>query len=394
MIKLDKMRIQKNLIDKYKDKKEDNNVIISENFYVSRNWKQHFKALNMLVLGGTGSGKTRAHVKSNILQMNASYVIYDPCNNIYEDTADMLRDNGYDVYKFSCVSHDTSNKYNPLTYLKTDKDIDNFAKILVDCHYDFCLDLDKSIKREVTDLLCVIIKDFLNSDRLKTIPELQDYVEKYLDDDEKIKSIIRSELIIFHCNLRVPIDIIKKICKSHLSLCNDTEKEIDLNNPEFYKKKTAIFIRAGADSYIMSVFMDQIMSILYDLEDRINPYQIHFLLDEFANCPIIPDFRDRLACFHGKNTAFSIILQSIIQLKSMYPDNFVAIEALCPFIIWLGGDEVDTTEYISGKIKTIKPKKIKHLDWEKMIIYIYGEDSIIDNKFKIEDHKNYNQLKY
>lgn len=131
----------KDITDKYADhidekKKKNfrdafNNSICSENVYVSMNTRKHFHALNMLILGATGSGKSRYYLKPNILQMNTSYVVTDPKGEILDATGEMLKRNGYNVKIFDIVEMGKCNTYNPLKYCRQESDIKKIAQAFI-----------------------------------------------------------------------------------------------------------------------------------------------------------------------------------------------------------------------------------------------------------------------
>ena len=599
--------------EKHRDfRNATNNAICSQNVYISLNTRKHFHALNMLILGATGSGKSRYYLKPNILQMNSSIVVTDPKGELLDSCGEMLRRNGYNVRVFDITAEGmkkgTTNHYNPLKYCYTEADIrkilDAFMKnVNPDAAKKSGGDpfWDEATRMFISACVGLLVQHPTNGDERPygMIPEvmggrrfkpcfanlcelnrmaqnkwresgpikLMDGVRLEPDKNAPQKG---SEIGAIFENLRAyeakiqaeknpditPDTIEKPYClrewenfwgtpeKTATTINTTTATKLDAFNikevkditsdddiclEEFGKGRDALFLIIPPTdktyNFLVSFLYTQLFDLLYTfgsklvpgskslyLEDgeivkffseeeveagideavaniknaRIErndgggrhrgkiknaggesvavsiddgwydiigadgklvsrrqtkeaadkylrdlksaklkdgrapalPYHVRFLMDEFPNIGEVPEFKEKLATMRGYEISSTVICQSITQLKGMYPDDYEVIDGNCPFVIFLGGDENSTNEYLEKKMGSttvvgadasgnddgkkitsmsygvkkgalLRAEDFGRIDYSQEVVFIYGEMPIMDEKFDYPAHKNY-----
>ncbi len=344
-------------IEKYRN--AYNNIILSENFFISRNLTKYYKAPNIAVFGCSGAGKSRHHILPNILQMNASYVIHDPNGLYYENTASALRDNGYDVFVISTYSDNkfSSNKADEVDF--TQLNCKKTAVFLI-------------TKEGFSDSVAVTMNKIIDT---ITEPENTDKWK----DKECLQLPTGECLYIEGRNL-------EDLKDARLS---DNNTDILDANGEFITKRAT---KELAKEYINNLKKAEIIKLGH-CGSTYTPVPIHLMLDDFYVFNI-PDFEHKIAVLRVMNISATIVLQSVIQLKEKYPDTYDIILNNCPFKILLSGEnDKETCEFISKMTKTdhlaITPEEVSIIDGNKELITIYGDYPIIDYKFMTRKHKYY-----
>lgn len=617
------------IVHKYADfsKKNDykshpNNILMSENVYVSLNTNKHFHALNTMIIGTTGSGKSRYFLKPNLMAMNTSYVITDPKGDILKECGEMLRRNGYNVRVFDILNMGNCDTYNPLKYCFKESDIKKVVQAFIkntdstggkggghkDPFWDdsmnaflcACIGL-LTMKPEGSDLPYCQIPEIMGGDCyapvFANICELTRMASAKWDKscgielldgvqlgDGKNATANASKLAAIFENLRIyeakrqetdPAHIRKPYClrewenfriapeKTSTTILMTVAVRLDsfnieqvrnltssdtINLTEFGKKRDALFLIIPPTdrtyNFLIAFLYTQLFDILYrtgaegsigskilklrdgelvkyfpkeevespDFEKKVKairhanivehiiqeydvpieeqesktpilncvqkivasvckksmpnskhivdgwydiiaadgtyisrrptkkaalkyvkqlqhaklqkgkppklPYHVRFLMDEFANIGELPEFKDKLATVRGYDISCTIILQTITQLKGMYPDDYEVVDANCPFTIFLGGDENTNNEYLSKKLGTttvkglnvsldnknkannslnvdgrelLKPEELGRMDYNNQLVLIYGEQPIMDQKIDYTSLPNYNQ---
>lgn len=589
---------------KTKDMKDAyDNIIMSKNLYVSLNTKKHFHALNTLILGVSGSGKTRFWLKPNLMQMNSSFAITDPKGEILESCGEILRRNGYDVKVFDIVEQKNCNTYNPLKYCRKESDIKKVVQSFMkntdpnggkgggnkDPFWD-----DATSAFLCACIALLVTKPEDSEEPYAQIPEVMggscyeacfpnlcefarmankkwtptsgiDLAEGVALGDGKNNTANCSELAAIFENLRVyeckrqgyaldEIDQIEKpYClrewenfriapeKTSTTILMTTAVKLDAFNIEqiknltasdtmclddFATRKTALFLIMPATdrtyNFLLAFLYTQLFDILYQfgekrvdgskslklpngelvkwfsreeveeggIDDKIKiiknakiereelngmqhgtakvngkkkkisfddavfnivsadgeiisrrptktlaeeylndlqnaelkkgrvpalPMHFRFLIDEFPNIGEIPEFKEKLATMRGYEISATVICQSITQLKGMYPDDYEVVDANCPFLVFLGGDENSNNEYLAKKLgnttstgmnNSVDNKKVNvsynkdqqalmyqedigRIPYNKTLVFIYGEQPLYDDKWDVVDHKNF-----
>ena len=410
---------------------------------------------NVLVIGGSGSGKTRFYVKPNLMQMHSSYVVTDPKGTIVLECGKMLEENGYEIKILNTINFKKSMKYNPFAYLKSEKDILKLVQTIIantkgegeKSGEDFWV---KAEKLYYTALIGYIFYESPKEEKnFSTLLEMIDASE-VREEDENFKNAIdmmfevleerdpnhfavkqyrkyklaagkTAKSILISCGARLaPFDI-----KELRKLMSEDEMNLDTLGD----RKTALFvIISDTDdtfNFVVSIMYSQLFNLLCDKADdkyggRLTVH-VRFLLDEFANIGLIPKFEKLIATIRSREISASIILQAQSQLKAIYKDHADTIIGNCDSTLFLGGKEKGTLKEISellgketidlyntsetrsnqksfglnyqklGK-ELMSQDEIAVMDGGKCIFQLRGVRPFISNKFDIIKHKNYKLL--
>ena len=357
---------------------------------------------NILVIGGSGSGKTRFFVKPSIMQMHSSYVITDPKGQLLKETGKMLLhgapkldENGkpvrdgrgkiiYEPYRIkvlNTINFSKSMKYNPLAYVRSEKDILKLVNVIIantkgdgeKSSEDFWVKAERLLycaligyiwyEAEPEERNFITLLDLLNAceareddetykspvdilfdDLAKKQPEhfaVKQYVKFKMAAGKTLKSILVS------CGARLaPFDI-----KELRDIMTEDELELDTMGD----RKTALFlIMSDTDitfNFVIAMLQSQLFNLLCDKADDFYngrlPVHVRLILDEFANIGQIPNFDKLIATIRSREISASIILQSQSQLKTIYKDAADTIVGNCDVTLFLGGKEKSTLKEIS-----------------------------------------------
>jgi len=378
--------------------------ILSKSHYLGTDPKKVKVNKNILVFGGSGSGKTASYVKPNILQKLGSYVITDPKGELYRETSGYLKANGYNVKVLDLVDTEYSNRYNPLAHIRDYSDVDiiahtivaggegdgggksadpfwdNTAKMLLKACIYYVISVLPEEERNLSSCLNIVraggsdesIFDRLFVGELKPDhPGRKEYEGIRVGADKTKQSIA--------------ISLVSKL--SHFDSPNmqrlTTSNDIDFE--ELGNRKTAIYVISpdshSTYNYILTIFYGQLLQRLYALADRCGGalhQPVYLLLDEFANIGKIPDFNQKLSTSRSRLISMSIIVQSIDQLVDLYKDLHENIIANCDTQLFLGSQSIKTCEYFSkslGQTTLTFQTKSKNRDEKdsKTQGYTYGE---------------------
>lgn len=446
-------------IEPYIDDKFQNNVILTQTEYLTMNSRpknpKYARNKNVMVVGGSGSGKTRFYVKPNLMQMHSSYVVTDPKGTIVIECGKMLERNGYDIKVLNTINFKKSMKYNPFAYLRSEKDILKLVQTIIantkgegeKAGEDFWV---KAEKLYYTALIGYIFYEAPKEE--KNFATLLDMIDasEVREDDENYKNPIdhlfdalerkdpthfavkqyrkyklaagkTAKSILISCGARLaPFDI-KEL--------RDLMSEDDLALDTIGDKKTALFvIISDTDdtfNFVVSIMYSQLFNLLCDKADDVYggrlPVHVRFLLDEFANIGLIPKFEKLIATIRSREISASIILQAQSQLKAIYKDHADTIVGNCDSMIFLGGKEKTTLKELSETLgketidlyntsenrsnqksfglnyqKTGKDlmsqDEITVMDGNKCILQLRGVRPFLSEKYDITKHKNYKML--
>ena len=448
---------KKDILPFIDQKNFNNNVLLSQTEQLTMSSRpkkiKYARNKNILIVGGSGSGKTRFFVKPNLMQMHSSYVVTDPKGTIVIECGKMLKDNGYDLKILNTINFKKSMKYNPFAYIKNEKDVLKFVETLVantqgsGAKEDFWVKAEKLYytalvgyimtqlpekERNMSTLLYLVNnsqaseqdENFKNPVDLR-FEELEkkdpnhfavgQYKKFKLASGETTKSILIS------CATRLsPFDI--------PSLKELTEYD-DMNLDTLGDKKTALFViisdTDATFNFLVSIMYTQLFNLLCEKADDVYdgrlPVHVRFLLDEFANIGQIPNFDKLIATIRSRELSASIILQTKSQLKSIYKENADTIVGNCDTTLFLGGGEETTlkdmsevlgketidilnnslsrgqsssysTSYQKMGRELMSKNELFEMDGAKCIVRIRGAKPFLSNKFDITKHKNYKLL--
>lgn len=379
----------------------DNAFILSDSVYLSINTKFTQRNLNVLVLGGSGTGKSRYVVKPNILQANSSFVVTDPSGDIMAETADFLeKKKGYKIVCFNIQDMLASNRYNPFHYVKCNEDIPIMINCLMKNTDNGKSGGDPFWDRSETALLCACC-GYLFEARPESERNFANVMKmlRMVKIDENGKSDKKNDLdLLFEdWESKYPESFAVKNYKTfkmapgktalsilitagvRLGTFFDLEKVANLTSydemelEEIGKRKTALFIVTPQGdttySFLVSMLYTQLFETLYKVGEEKGKktngdvsldVPVRCLIDEFANVGKIPDFEIKLATMRKYNISACPVLQSLAQLKTMYEKEWEGIMGNCDTILFLGGTEPSTLEALSKRLgkSTINTRNI------------------------------------
>lgn len=446
-------------IEPYVDPVFENNVILTETERLMMSGRpkepKYARNKNILVIGGSGSGKTRFFVKPNLMQMHSSYVVTDPKGTVLVECGKMLLKNGYKVKVLNTINFKKSMHYNPFAYIRSEKDILKLVNTIIvntkgegqQSGEDFWVKAEKLYYTALIGYIwyeCVeeeqnftTLLDMINASEAREDDEefknpvdlMFDELEEREPDHFAVKQYKKYKLaagktaksILISCGARLaPFDI-----KELRDLTSYDELELDMLGDE----KTALFvIISDTDdtfNFIVSIMYTQLFNLLCDRADDVYngrlPVHVRCLLDEFANIGQIPKFEKLIATIRSREISASIILQSKSQLKAIYKDNADTIEGNCDTTLFLGGKEKTTLKELAevlgketidlyntsdtrgtsqsyglnyqktGK-ELMSQDEIAVMDGGKCIMQLRGVRPFFSNKFDITKHKQYHLL--
>lgn len=378
--------------------KEDRNIILSQEVRMSLNTRQHRENLNVLVIGGSGSGKSRFYVKPNIMQMNTSYVVTDPKGELLRSCGRLLEKNGYNVRVFNLIDMKHSNNYNPFAYIfdkkydengnETERTVNKTSVIkminvlMQNTKQEGATGGDQFWDDATKALLTAISFYLLESPNIE--PEMQNFamVMRFLKlaevDENNPKAKSQLDLMMDELESNNPGAMAVSYYKDFKKAAGETAKSIliscavrlqafnlpavaDLTHTDTISLettgdvKTAIFIIIPSSDNTFNFLAAMMYSQLFDtLYDRANfrfggrlPVHVRCLLDEFANIGTIPNFDKLIATMRSMEISANVIIQNTAQLKAMYEKTHEVIMGNCDSFIFLGGKEQSTLKMIS-----------------------------------------------
>lgn len=446
-------------IEPYIDKKFENNVLLTQTERLTMNNRpknpKYARNKNVLVIGGSGSGKTRFFVKPNLMQMHSSYVVTDPKGTLVLECGKMLERNGYEIKILNTINFKKSMRYNPFAYLKSEKDILKLVQTIIantkgegeKSTEDFWVKAEKLYytaligyifyeapkeEQNFTTLLAMIDASEVREED-ENFKNAVDYMFEALEKEKpnhfavkqykkyKLAAGKTAKSILISCGARLaPFDI-----QELRDLMREDELELDTLG----EKKTALFvIISDTDdtfNFVVSIMYSQLFNLLCDKADdeyggRL-PIHVRCLLDEFANIGLIPKFEKLIATIRSREISACIILQAQSQLKSIYKDNADTIVGNCDSTLFLGGKERTTLKELSESLgketidlyntsetrsnqksfglnyqktgkELMSQDEITVMDGGKCIYQLRGVRPFLSDKFDITKHKNYKLL--
>ena len=409
----------------YIDPVFQNNVILTKTESLTMNSRpkdpKTARNKNVLVIGGSGSGKTRFWLKPNLMQMHSSYVVTDPKGTVLIECGKLLQRGGYKIKVLNTINFKKSMRYNPFAYLRSEKDILKLVNTIIantkgdgeKSGEDFWVKSERLFycaligyiwyeapenEKNFTTLLEMINASEAREDD----PEFQSPVDlmfERLEEKDPEHFAVRQykkfllsagktrSSILISCGARLaPFDI-----RELRELMETDEMELDTLGD----RKTALFvIISDTDdtfNFVVSILYTQLFNLLCDKADDVYggrlPVHVRCLLDEFANIGQIPKFEKLIATIRSREISASIILQSQSQLKAIYKDNADTIVGNCDTTLFLGGKEKTTLKEMSeilGK-ETIdsfntsetRGRELSHgLNYQKLGKQLMSEDEI------------------
>lgn len=428
------------------------NVILTKRVSIGLDGYKHRRNLNILVVGGSGSGKTRFFCKPGIMSVNCSYLIVDPKGEMLRSTGYLLKEEGYDIKVFDLIHPRQSDGYNPFTYIRDDPDVlklmDNLVKNTTppkgasnDPFWEKAeIALDSAL---MLYLLYEAPAEEQNFEMLMFMLECA----RVMEEDEQYQSPL--DLLFQTLEERDPSHIAVREYKVYKQAAGKTAKSIlvtasvrlaafifpqyaammqtdEMDFPSLGERKRAIFcvipVNDGSMNYLVSMLLTQCFQQLYlRADERYNgrlPVPVRVIQDEWANVAQPDSYPKVLATCRSYNIGINIIVQNIQSIKALYKDEWEGIIGNCDTLLFLGGgNEPTSLEFVSkllgketvhtrtrGRTKgrsgsssvnfqqtgrdLMTPDEIRMLPTNDALLFIRGEKPVRDKKYDIKKHPN------
>ena len=436
---------------KYSQKPYSQNILLTQNFRISLDTHEHRRCLNILVVGGSGAGKSRGFALPNIMQCCCSMVITDPKAELLRKTGGLLEKKGYEVRVFDLINPDTSFCYNPFEYVHDDKDVLRLISNLIqNTTPKGSQSSDPFWEKSETALLQALMLYLLH----EAPPEEQNFAmimemlgsAQVKEEDEDYESPL--DILFDRLEMRDPDSIAVKQYHIYKQAAGKTAKsilisvgvrlaafnlpqiakltntdELDLSN--MGERKVALFCCIpDADTslnYLVGMIYSQLFQTLYYMADRVHggalPVPVNCIMDEFPNVSLPNEFEKILATCRSRSIYCSIIIQNMSQLKALFKDSWESLVGNCDEFLYLGGNEKETHKYVSellgketidtntygqtkgksGSYSTnfqqsgrelLQPDEVRMLDNQNALLFIRGERPILDAKYDLMKHPN------
>lgn len=436
---------------RYADR-DGKNVILTKRVSIGLDGYKHRRNLNILVVGGSGSGKTRFFCKPGIMSVNCSYLIVDPKGEMLRSTGYLLKEEGYDIKVFDLIHPRQSDGYNPFTYIRDDPDVlklmDNLVKnttppkgasndpfwekaeIALDSALMLYLLYEAPVEEQNFEMLMFMLE-----------------CARVMEEDEQYQSPL--DLLFQTLEERDPSHIAVREYKVYKQAAGKTAKSIlvtasvrlaafifpqyaammqtdEMDFASMGERKRAIFcvipVNDGSMNYLVSMLLTQCFQQLYlRADERYNgrlPMPVRVIQDEWANVAQPDGYPKVLATCRSYNIGINIIVQNIQSIKALYKDEWEGIIGNCDTLLFLGGgNEPTSLEFVSkllgketvhtrtrGQTKgrsgsssvnyqqtgrdLMTPDEIRMLPTNDALLFIRGEKPVRDKKYDIKKHPN------
>ena len=434
---------------KYRQRPENMNKILTQNVRIGFDAHKHRRNLNVLVIGGSGAGKTRFYVKPNVMQANCSMVILDPKGEIIRDTGWLLRKKGYKVRVLDLIDMPRSHCYNPFVYLRDDNDVQRLVTNLFKATTPKGSTQTDPFWDTSAQMLLLALMFYLKYEA----PEEEQNFAMVMEmlragdvDEEDSKSPSALDTLFYDLRKTDPDHIALKYYDAYHSGSGKTLKSIqitlaarlekfnlesvagltitdELDLWKLGEEKTALFAiipdNDTSFNFLVSLLYTQIFQQLFEVADKKYggslPVHVQFLMDEFANVSLPDDFDKILSVMRSRGVSVSIILQNLAQLKALFEKQWESIVGNTDEFVYLGGNEQATHKYVSellgketidtntygkstgrnGNYSTnyqntgrelMTPDEVRMLDNRYALLFIRGERPVMDLKYDILKH--------
>ena len=437
---------------KYRDKDAGKNVILTQHLQMSMNGKLHRRNLLQIIVGGSGSGKTRFLAKPNLMLANASFIVTDPKGEMLRAVGNLFLEEGYVLRVFDLIDPSKSDCYNPFCYIRKDADvfklIDNFIKnttpkgakandpfwekseTALDAALMLYLLHEAPVEDQNMETILYMIENGGAKEEDDDYQSPLDLLFEALEEEQPNHIAVRQ----YHIFKQAAGKTAKSILVSAaVRLASFTLPEIqritasdDMELGKLGERKQAIFCiipdsNDASLNFLVGMLYTQAFQELYYQADKIHqgalPVPVRLMFDEFANVAL-PDSYARLqATMRSRNIMSTIILQNISQLKALFKDDWEGIIGNADSFVYLGGNEQSTHKYISELLgketidtrtssqskgrngsfsqnfqqtgrELMTPDEVRRLDNKNAIVLIRGEKPVIDEKYDILKHPN------
>lgn len=442
----------KSLNRKYQDRRQlRSNYLFTQNVRMGMDSHKHRHNLNVMVIGGSGAGKTRFYVKPNLMQSICSYIVLDPKGEILRDLGGMFEAQGVAVTVIDLVHF--KGHYNPLVYLETDEDAiklahaivhntkpkdavgsadkfwDDSSMMLISAIILYLLYEAPAEEQNLSTVMYMIINGQVSEDESYPAP-LAMLFNELEDKDPEHPAVLQYKS--FQLGSTKTLQSVLISAAANLYMFNSERFAYMTGRdetflPELGLQKRVIFcvIPDNDETYnfLITMLYTQIFDQLFRLADSNPAYKgalpvhVRLMMDEFANVALPKDFKKILSVCRSRNISCDIILQSIAQLKSLFKDDWEGIVGNCDSLLYLGGNEYGTFEYLSkilGKEteRTVShsigrgnhgsssesqqkaardlatPDEIRRMSNDDALLLFRSEDPVVDKKYDLLKHPN------
>ena len=434
---------------KYKQHPDNMNKILTQNVKIGFDAHKHRRNLNVLVIGGSGAGKTRFFVKPNVMQANCSMVILDPKGEILRDTGYLLMKKGYKVRVLDLIDMQRSHCYNPFVYLRDDNDVQRLVTNMFKATTPKGATSSDPFWDTAAQMLLLALIFYLKYEA----PEDEQNFAMVMEmlragdvDEEDSKAMSALDTLFYDLRKTDPDHIALKYYDAYHSGSGKTLKSIqitlaarlekfnlesvagltitdELDLWKLGEEKTALFAiipdNDTSFNFLVSLLYTQLFQQLFEVADKKYggslPVPVQFLMDEFANVSLPDDFDKILSVMRSRGVSVSIILQNLAQLKALFEKQWESIVGNCDEFVYLGGNEKETHKYVSellgketidtntygkssgrnGNYSTnyqntgrelMTPDEVRMLDNRYALLFIRGERPVMDLKYDILKH--------
>ena len=434
---------------KYRQRPDNMNKILTQNVRIGFDAHKHRRNLNVLVIGGSGAGKTRFYVKPNVMQANCSMVILDPKGEILRDTGWLLLKKGYKLRVLDLIQMERSHCYNPFVYLRNDNDVQRLVTNLFKSTIPKGAQSSDPFWDTAAQMLLLALIFYLKYEA----PEDEQNFAMVMEmlragdvDEEDSKALSALDTLFFDLRKTDPEHIALKYYDAYHSGSGKTLKSIQITLASRLEKfnldsvagltitdeldlwklgeeKTALFAiipdNDTSFNFLVSLLYTQLFQQLFEVADKkyggALPVHVQFLMDEFANVSLPDDFDKILSVMRSRGVSVSIILQNLAQLKALFEKQWESIVGNADEFVYLGGNEKETHKYVSellgketidtntygkstgrnGNYSTnyqntgrelMTPDEVRMLDNHYALLFIRGERPVMDLKYDILKH--------
>ena len=437
---------------KYSDKDPGNNVILTKHLSMSLNGRLHMRNLLQIIVGGSGAGKTRFVVKPNLMLANASFICTDPKGELVRAVAPFLMQQGYVVKVFDLIDPAHSDSYNPFRYIRKDSDVFRLVNNLIqnttpknasqsdpfweksETALDAALMLyllhEAPPEEQTMEMLLTMIEYGGAKEDDDDYKSPLDLLFEALEEDDPNHIALRQYRVFKQAAGKTAKSILVsaavRLTSFALPEIQRITAEDNLEISKLGERKQAVFCvipdsNDNSLSFLVGMLYTQAFQELYYQADKVHmgalPIPVRLMFDEFAN-GALPDGYARLqATMRSRNIMASIILQNISQLKALFKDDWEGIIGNADTLVYLGGNEQSTHEYISKLLgketicvssssrsrgrngsfsqstqqsgrELMSPDEVRLLDNNKAIVFLRGERPVIDEKYDLMKHPN------
>lgn len=437
---------------KYRDKDAGKNVILTQHLQMSMNGKLHRRNLLQIIVGGSGSGKTRFLAKPNLMLANASFIVTDPKGEMLRAVGNLFLEEGYVLRVFDLIDPSKSDCYNPFCYIRKDADvfklIDNFIKnttpkgakandpfwekseTALDAALMLYLLHEAPVEDQNMETILYMIENGGAKEEDDDYQSPLDLLFEALEEEQPNHIAVRQ----YHIFKQAAGKTAKSILVSAaVRLASFTLPEIqritasdDMELGKLGERKQAIFCiipdsNDASLNFLVGMLYTQAFQELYYQADKIHqgalPVPVRLMFDEFANVALLDGYAQLQATMRSRNIMSTIVLQNISQLKALFKDDWEGIIGNADSFIYLGGNEQSTHKYISELLgketidtrtssqskgrngsfsqnfqqtgrELMTPDEVRRLDNKNAIVLIRGEKPVIDEKYDILKHPN------